>query len=236
MVTTSGFALSMKAPMGDNPSTMPTANENGGNGSGLRPTEGRLHLICGCMFAGKTEELLDRVAALPAGQVRVFKHEIDTRYHPTRVVSHRGRSCPAFPVGRATQVLERVNRGIELVAIDEGHFFDDQLPQVCSTLVDRGMLVLVTALDKGSWGQPFRVVDALRAIAGVVTIKSSRCARCGRRATCTQRLTPIIDGQMVSGPESFEPRCDQCWTPPPASCDQMIRRASNTGPCVQQSS
>ena len=187
------------------------------------------------MFAGKTEALIDRVLGLPPRRVQVFKHVIDDRYHPTRVVSHRGRSCPAFPVAGATQILERAKRGIELVAVDEGHFFDDGLPEVCSTLVDRGAFVLVTALDKGSWGQRFRVVDALCAIAEVVTVKSSQCARCGRRATCTQRLTPIVDGHMVSGPEAFEPRCVQCWSPPPVSADQITRLASNTGPCVQQS-
>lgn len=222
--------------MGDNPSTMPTGNENGGNGSGGRPTEGRLHLICGCMFAGKTEELLDRVATLPAGQVRVFKHEIDTRYHPTRVVSHGGRSCDAIPICRASELDEHVDDGLEMVALDEGHFFDDDLARVCRRLVERGFSVLVTALDRDCWGHRFPVIERLRAEAHDITVKTARCGRCGRPADCTQRTTPIIHGQIVGGAESFEPRCDQCWTPPPASCDQMIRRASNTGPCVQQSS
>ncbi len=197
---------------------------------------GWLEVICGCMFAGKTEALIDRALALPPRRVQVFKHVIDDRYHPARVVSHRGRSYPAVAVARAAQMLEHFRNNVELVAIDEGHFFEDNLHRVCSAFVARGVSVLVTALDRDSWGRRFPLIDVLRAAADVVTVKTSPCARCGGLATRTQRLTPIIDNRIVGGPESFEPRCVQCWTPPPGSCDQMMRLASNTGPCVQHNS
>lgn len=187
------------------------------------------------MFAGKTERLIDRVRAHPAHRVRVYKHVIDNRYHPTRVVSHNGRSCPAHTIARAAQVQTPGvdDARLELVAVDEGHFFDDDLPDVCAAILRRGIAVVVTALDRDSWGRPFPVIDALCDIADVVNLKSSTCAKCGRRAANTQRLTPVTENRFVGGIESFEPRCDQCWTPPPAPPDQITRDASNTGPCVQ---
>ncbi len=188
------------------------------------------------MFAGKTEALIDRVLALPPHRVQVFKHVIDDRYHPTRVVSHRGRSCNATPIIRSTDMLDRLGERVQLAAVDEGHFFDESLPSTCGTLARRGVSVLVTALDIDSWGQSLPVIDTLRAVADVVTVKASSCARCGGHATRTQRLTTIAEPRFVGGPESFEPRCVHCWTPPPGFSDQMTRLASNTGPCVQQSS
>ncbi len=197
---------------------------------------GTLEVICGCMFAGKTEALLDQVQDRPPHRVRVFKHTVDHRYNPVRVVSHNRRSCPATPITHAIQLLEQVGDDLDFVAIDEGHFFDDQLPQMCSTLLDGGVHVLVTTLDNDCWGRPFPMIDVLRERADVVTVKSSQCGQCGQMATRTQRLTPIVDRVIVGGAESFEPRCVHCWTPPAGSPDQITRVASNTGPCVQQSS
>ncbi len=206
---------------------------------GLRgrcPSTGVFELICGCMFAGKTERLIDHVHARHAKRVQVFKHAVDDRYHPTRVVSHNGRSCEASPILRASKSLKTLRGDTDLVAIDEGHFFGDNLPDVCAAILRRGADVVVAALDNDSWGCPFPMIDALRNLADVVSVKTSVCAKCSRPATRTQRLTPITDNRFVGGAESFEPRCVQCWTPPPASPGQITRDASNTGPWVQHSS
>jgi thymidine kinase len=101
------------------------------------------------------------------------------------------------------------------VAIDEGHFFDAELPEVCSELARRGLEVAVASLDLNSWGQSFAVIARLKQVADHCLVKTAVCVRCGRTATYTQRLTPIIDGNIVGGPESFEPRCRDCWSPPP---------------------
>lgn len=197
---------------------------------------GYLHVVCGCMFAGKTEELLDHVFATRPACVKVFKHVIDDRYDARRVVSHRDRSCPAIAIEHAARVYDSIDEATEFVAIDEGHFFDEQLPALCRNLSSRGLKVMITALDRDSWGRPFSMIDSLRASADLVTVKHAWCAACGRRALRTQRLIPIIADGMVGGPEAFEPRCVQCWSPPPVSPVQITRLASNTGPCVQHSS
>ena len=118
-------------------------------------------------------------------------------------------------VWRAAEVPPLVDAGHRLVAIDEGHFFDTELADVCAALAGSGRRVLVAALDFNSWGRPFAVVQGLRRVAGAEMLRTAACARCGRTATHTQRRTPIIDGCIVGGSEDFEPRCRACWSPPP---------------------
>lgn len=169
------------------------------------------------MFSGKTEELLRRTRAVDSRRVIVFKHRRDDRYSPTQVVTHRQDACDAVTVTQAAEILERVPLGIELVGIDEAHFFDANLPEVCRELARRGVQVVVTGLDIDSWGRPFAQVLRLREQSEAVLVKKALCAGCGREADHTQRTTPIVNGCMVGGPEAFEPRCSSCWRPPPES-------------------
>lgn len=176
---------------------------------------GTLSLICGCMFSGKTSELLKRFSAAPSQTVLAFKHIIDQRYHARAVVSHAGLSWPALPVASAAEILAQVTPEVTLVGIDEGHFFELDLLEVTQELRRRGHGIVVTSLDRSSHGHPFPVVEQLVGAAEELIVKYAVCARCGRLATCTQRLTPIVDRDMVGGPESYEPRCFGCWRPPP---------------------
>ena len=176
---------------------------------------GKVELICGCMFGGKTEELLRRARELDADKVVLFKHARDDRYSTTEIVTHRHNRHSAVTVPAAAEILQRVPPQAEWVGIDEGHFFDPALAEVCRALARRGCTVLVTALDLDSWGRPFAPVIRLREEADAVLIKHAACARCGRPADHTQRTTPIVNGNMVGGPEAFEPRCLSCWAPPP---------------------
>ena len=176
---------------------------------------GSVELICGCMFSGKTQELLRRARAHDPHKVVVFKHRRDDRYSPTQVVTHTHDAYDAVTVTRAVDILERVPLGTEFVGIDEAHFFDSALPGVCRDLARRGVQVVVTGLDLDSWGREFAQVRRLRDESEVVLAKKAPCARCGRPADHTQRTTPIVDGNMVGGPEAFEPRCPDCWRPPP---------------------
>lgn len=179
------------------------------------PGSGQVELICGCMFSGKTEELLRRVRAIDPGKVVVFKHRRDDRYSATQVVTHRQDAYDAVAVTRAAEIAERVPLGVEWVGIDEAHFFDAALAQVCRDLARRGVQVVVTGLDLDSWGRPFPQVLRIRQESEVVLVKKAVCARCGGPADHTQRTTPIIEGKMVGGPEAFEPRCPECWLAPP---------------------
>lgn len=198
---------------------------------------GHILLIYGCMFSGKTTELIRRLEGLGAEEVAAFKHAIDRRYRTDAIVSHGGLAIAAQALAMAEEMPMHVAPGVRVVAIDEAHFFGDALVAVIGELARAGKRVVVTALEPDSWGRPFRVVAALRRVADDVVFRTATCARCGATADRTQRLTPIMNGQLVGGAESYEPRCVQCWTPPPEAPPgaQRIARASNTGPSVQQS-
>jgi thymidine kinase len=167
------------------------------------------------MFSGKTRRLLELVRVEPPATVAVFKHARDVRYSQDRVVSHDRDSVPAVTVSGAEEIPVLVGEGVRLVAVDEGHFFDEALPAVCEMLSRRGISVVVTGLDRTSWGRPFAVMERLRAMAEELCVTAGTCGRCGQAARFTQRLTPIVDGNIVGGPEAFEPRCAECWSPPP---------------------
>lgn len=176
---------------------------------------GTITFICGCMFSGKTTDLLRRLAELPAGSSMVFKHVIDRRYSNDAVVSHDGETWPAVAVATAGEITPRLSSGIKTVAVEEAHFFDAHIVDVVRELASRGMSVIVTSLDRDSWGRPFPIAQQLGALADEPIVKRAVCARCDAVGSRTQRLTPIIDGDMVGGPESYESRCETCWRPPP---------------------
>lgn len=175
---------------------------------------GTITLIGGCMFSGKTTALLTLVDAAEPGQAAVFKPLLDTRYSANAVVSHGGKSCPATVIASPGEILEKLPSNAATVAVDEVHFFDIHLAPVAEALRDKGIDVILTALDLDSWGRPFPAVERLAAVADTRGALRATCARCGAEANHTQRTTPIEGGNMVGGAESYEPRCPACWHPP----------------------
>lgn len=184
------------------------------NADGMR--KGRIEVICGCMFSGKTELLMDRVTLARAGgcRVAVFKHAADDRYASCSLVAHSGRRMEARPVS-TSEGLVRLAEDADVIAVDEAQFFDDGLPAVCRRLRDAGRVVILAGLDRDSWDQPFGPMPALASIADDVCYRTARCRVCGEAAEHTQRTAPI-SGSMVGGPEAYEPRCGRCFVAPPA--------------------
>lgn len=181
---------------------------------------GGITILCGCMFSGKTTELFRRLDRCAPAEVVVYKHVIDRRYAADAVVSHAGRAWPATALSSPAQMLGQSTGDARVIALDEAHFFDADLVGVTAELARRGIDLIMTSLDRDSWGRPFELVSRLRAVADETVVLRATCARCGRDADRTQRLTPIVGGNMVGGPESYEPRCTHCWhapleTPPP---------------------
>ena len=172
-------------------------------------------MICGCMFSGKTTVLFRRLEQYPASAILAFKHVIDRRYSADEIVSHGGKAWPAVPIATVAEIPGRIRADFRIVALDEAHFFDGAIVRTAGDLTQRGIDVILTSLDRDSWGRPFAVAEELRAIADESLMLHAVCARCGAKADRTQRLTPIVDGNMVGGPESYEPRCQACWLPPP---------------------
>lgn len=177
---------------------------------------GSIEVITGCMFAGKTEELIRRIHILERtnNTVLVFKPAIDNRYSKSKVVSHDGSAVEAIEVTSSLQILEHL-RGVNVdaIAIDEIQFFDDSIVHLCEHLADAGYQVIVNGLDKDFRGEPFGVMPNLLSRAEIVTKLTSICTVCKAPANRTQRL---IDGQaasfddpivLVGASEAYEPRC-----------------------------
>ena len=191
--------------------------------------KGDIEVICGSMFSGKTEELLRRLRlARVAGQrTQLFKPVIDDRYSSDSVVTHDGTpSQGATNAADALDLLAEVEPGSQVVGVDEAHFFDDRLVDVCIYLAHRGKRVVAAGLDQDYRGNPFRPMPRLMAVAADVTKMHAICIVCKRRASRTQRL---INGQparidspliLIGGKESYEARCSNCHSVP----GKIIRR------------
>lgn len=180
--------------------------------------EGWLEVICGCMFAGKTEELIRRINVLSYAKKKIiaFKPKIDNRYSTTEIVSHAGTKVPCIVVEQAKDILDYIDNDHEVVAIDEVQFFDKAIVDVCEYLADKGLRVMVAGLDKDFRGEPFGVLPELLTRAEFVTKLTAVCAKCGAPATRTQRLLngkpadfddPIV---LVGAIDHYEPRCRHC--------------------------
>lgn len=176
---------------------------------------GWIELICGSMFSGKSEELIRRVrrTQFAKQKIAVFKPLIDNRYSEEAVVSHNGTSVIAIPVAQSTDIFQHINPEIDVIAIDEAQFFDDEIVQVAQHLANSGHRVILAGLDQDFRGEPFGQMPAMMAIAEQVTKLQAVCAVCGSPASRTQRL---IDGRpasyddpviLVGASESYEPRC-----------------------------
>lgn len=179
---------------------------------------GFLEVICGCMFAGKTEELIRRIKVLEFAKKKiiVFKPKIDNRYSDTQVVSHAGSSVESVVIQNAREILDHVKEDTEVVAIDEVQFFDEEVVEICDLLARQGKRVMVAGLDTDFRGEPFGVMPSLITQAEFVTKLTAVCVKCGAPATRTQRMVngkpakyddPII---LVGASESYEARCRHC--------------------------
>jgi thymidine kinase len=185
---------------------------------------GRVELICGSMFSGKTEELIRRLrrAMIARQQVQVFKPVIDQRYHVEKVTSHNGLHFEARPVDSAMAILSALETGTNVVAIDEVQFFDEAIVEVCEALAQEGKRVICAGLDMDFRGVPFGPMPHLMARAEEVSKLHAICVVCGQEASRTQRLIegtpaayndPIV---LVGAAEVYEARCRQCHEVLPA--------------------
>lgn len=181
-------------------------------------SDGYVEVITGCMFAGKTEELIRRIKVLEfAGkEIMVFKPVIDNRYSETKVASHAGSFVESHCISSSEEILELVKPETEVVAIDEVQFFDNSICDVCNELANRGIRVMVAGLDTDFRGEPFGPMPKLITQAEFVTKLTAVCNKCGGPATRTQRIInglparrsdPII---LIGASESYEARCRHC--------------------------
>jgi len=177
--------------------------------------QGWIEVIVGSMFSGKSEELIRRLrrAQIARQKVQIFKPALDTRYSDDHIVSHSEMRIPSCAVRTARELLDKVAPDTEVVGIDEGQFFDAELPMVCDTLAEQGKRVIVAGLDKEYLGKPFEPMPHLLAIAEYITKTLAICMVCGNPANHTQRLVVSEDRVLLGTQGTYEARCRRCFDP-----------------------
>ena len=179
---------------------------------------GWIEVVCGPMFAGKTEELIRRVKRMDFAKKKyiIFKPVIDDRYSISEVVSHSQRKVQAINISNSKEMAAYITEDIEAVLIDEVQFFDEAVLEVCRTLANQGLRVICAGLDCDFRGNPFPIVANLLAMAEQITKLTAICVCCGNEATMTQRIINGLPARyqdptiLVGEKESYEPRCRKC--------------------------
>lgn len=173
---------------------------------------GRIEVICGSMFSGKTEELIRRLrrAKFARQSVEIFKPAVDVRYSAVDVVSHDDNSIPSTPVESAQNILLLASN-VQVVGIDEAQFFDNGLIDVCNQLANSGVRVIVAGLDMDYQGNPFGPMPKLMAIADDVLKVHAVCMRCGALAQFSHRLAKTDKLVLLGETDSYEPLCRRCF-------------------------
>lgn len=184
---------------------------------------GKLEVICGCMFSGKSEELIRRLkrAELAKRNVATIKHNIDDRHSVSCISSHNGSKREADIILKSEEslnyILQLADSDVEVIGIDEVQFFPDSIVNIIAHLVDKGKRVIVAGLDMDFRGEPFGVMPPLMAVSDEVEKLQAVCVQCGDGASFTQRL---LDGQaakyddpiiQVGAQECYEARCRSCF-------------------------
>lgn len=177
-----------------------------------RSHKGRIEVICGSMFSGKTEELIRRLkrAEIAKLKVAIFKPHIDTRFSANDVVSHNRNSIASTAVTSSESVRE-LCKEMDVVGIDEAQFFDNALPDVCNHLASLGVRVIVAGLDMDFRRNPFGPIPKLLAIADDVQKVHAICTRCGKLAQYSYRLTSENEQVVLGETNNYEPLCRECY-------------------------
>ncbi len=179
-------------------------------GDGKR--KGSVEVIAGSMFSGKTEELIRRLrrAKFANQKVEIFKPKMEKRYSEHQVVSHDARSITSTPVETSSNIL-LMAYDVDVVGIDEAQFFDEGLTEVCNTLANNGIRVIVAGLDMDYLGVPFGPVPALMATAEYVTKVQAICMHCGNLAAYSHRLAKEEQRVLLGEKDAYEPLCRECF-------------------------
>ncbi len=172
---------------------------------------GWIEVITGCMFSGKTEELIRRLrrAQIAKQKVKIFKPKIDSRYSKNLIVSHNEQSLPSILIEDINEVVEQANDA-QVIGIDEAQFFNEGIVHICNLLASSGKRVIVAGLDQDYTGKPFEPMPQLLAIAEYITKHHAICVLCGNPADKTQRKTSESERVIVGAADIYEARCRKC--------------------------
>src|SRR5215203_7026939 len=187
-----------------------------------RSNAGWVEVIAGSMFSGKSEELIRRLrrAKIARQKVQVFKPELDSRFSGNQIVSHSEMRHDSANSRSAEEILAKVDPDTEVVGIDEGQFFDNDLVNVANTLARRGVRVIIAGLDQDYLGKPWEPMPQLLAVAEYITKTRAICMVCGNPANHTQRLVQSSDRVLLGAMGTYEARCRRCFDPTLSSTPQ----------------
>ena len=173
---------------------------------------GRIEVICGSMFSGKTEELIRRMrrAVFANLKTAIFKPAIDVRYSDCDVVSHDAKALRSTPVKSSSEILEKIGDA-KVIGIDEAQFFDGGIVDVVQALADRGVRVIIAGLDMDYLGKPFGPMPALMAVAEDVLKVHAICVRYGDLAQYSHRLSKSDKLVELGEKDIYEPICRACY-------------------------
>lgn len=176
---------------------------------------GWIEVVCGCMYSGKTEELIRRLrrAQIAKQKVMIFKPKIDNRYSSNQIVSHSEQSLPSMVVETPSEIMA-LSKEAQVIGIDEGQFFSPDLVEVCEKMAGLGKRVIIAGLDQDYRGRPFEPIPQLLAVAEYITKTLAICMVCGNPADRTQRTTDQSELVVVGAKGVYEARCRKCFTPP----------------------
>ena len=188
-----------------------------------QPQHGWIEVITGSMFSGKSEELIRRLrrAQIAKQKVQIFKPIVDDRYSEDQIVSHSDMRMASRCVANSGELVKCVDDDTDVIGIDEGQFFDANLPAACNALADRGKRVIVAGLDQDYLGRPFEPMPQLLAIAEYITKTLAICVVCGDPANHTQRLVASSDRVLVGATGVYEARCRHCFDPNLAAVEKV---------------
>jgi len=176
---------------------------------------GWIEVITGCMFSGKTEELIRRLrrAQIARQSVMIFKPRVDSRYSTDRIVSHSEQALSSIVIDDPKEIFA-MGKNAQVIGVDEAQFFSDDLIAVCDHLASMGKRVLIAGLDQDYRGKPFGPMPHLLAVAEYITKTLAICMRCGNPADRTQRISNENQLVVVGAQNKYEARCRKCFVPP----------------------
>lgn len=177
-----------------------------------QPRKGCIEVIAGCMFSGKTEELIRRLkrAKIARLNVEIFKPSMERRYDDVNIVSHDSNAIHSTPVPSSSNI-QLLSANVDVIGIDEAQFFDDQLPFVCEKIANAGTRVIIAGLDMDYLGKPFGPMPHLLAIADFITKVHAICMHCGDLATHSHRITADDSLVLLGEKDSYIPLCRTCY-------------------------
>jgi thymidine kinase len=180
-----------------------------------KPKYGRIEVICGCMFSGKSTELIRRIEVYQTAglKVQVFNSALDKRYARKGICTHGQKKMDAVHVEKAEEILDLINKDTAVVALDEVNFFTKEIVNVAQALAAAGKRVICCGLDLDYKGVPFESTARLLAVADKVAKLSAVCTQCGRPARRTNRLVDIKSRIYVGGSNDYDARCADCFDP-----------------------